>query len=687
MNLPTTRHRSLRSRLATRLGVGAGGLLAIVVLLAGLGVVAPFSASPPVGAAAPPPATLDLLQYNVQFLNPGLPDALFSGHWPNTTARAQEIGRRISCFDIVGLNETVNEDRRREILDAAEANSGACEKPALHPDGRHVAMVDGPDLAPGVIKLPTPDEITSVGSGNQTPIIDDEVTIMTRLPIIATHMQRYQNGSGIDAFAAKGIVHARLWYPGQRAKVAIDVFATHLDQDAGVHDSQVAQLGDFVRAHSAPDRPTIIMGDFNIKGDTTDDPANDTEYSRMMATLRQKVNPNLRDTGFGLGGTNEARDQRIDFVLSANTPMYGGEARVEDFPHPTAAAPHTTLSDHAGVSWSDASWTPADPGTVPGAGEARKVTAQVTRLQSLTNDSCNEFTDYFGRGSIMDGRTGDAKADFGLREGNDVGPDWTVTKDVAAGVGRVGVNLQVDDDDDAVCGGGDDEVDVNPDGKTRLDLTANFENGNVELVDSNGNGRAIGRIGEPIVLDGDKGDERARITFVVDAEPTGTAGPPPSIPIDTDRNVKVQVDRLRALSTDSCNERMDFFGHLELRGSIPTVGKDFGVREGNDINPGWSVEATVPAGVRTVDAVIQVKDDDDAVCGGGDDDVDTNPLNGPSNRAVHLRIDLALQTVILMDEGFRTPQQAVGVAGPLELQGTDGAETGIVDFTVAITPR
>src|SRR5262245_41931645 len=77
---------------------------------------------------------ISVLQYNVQFLTPwdhGMNIQLtpfhsievgreipFAGHWPNVPARAQEIGQAIACHDIVVLEETVNDKRRREILDA-----------------------------------------------------------------------------------------------------------------------------------------------------------------------------------------------------------------------------------------------------------------------------------------------------------------------------------------------------------------------------------------------------------------------------------------------------------------------------------------------------------------------------------------------------------------------------------------
>lgn len=86
--------------------------------------------------------------------------------------------------------------------------------------------------------------------------------------------------------------------------------------------------------------------------------------------------------------------------------------------------------------------------------------------------------------------------------------------------------------------------------------------------------------------------------------------------------VTIRIDRLRAISKDACNATMDFMGKIKLLGV--TV-KSFPVMEGNDISPGWEVTtASIPGGKPTP-IWIEIWDDDDAVCGGGDDAVIVNP--------------------------------------------------------------
>jgi hypothetical protein len=83
-------------------------------------------------------------------------------------------------------------------------------------------------------------------------------------------------------------------------------------------------------------------------------------------------------------------------------------------------------------------------------------------------------------------------------------------------------------------------------------------------------------------------------------------------------NVKVtiRIDRLRAISSDACNAKMDFMGKIRLHGGAI---KSFPVMEGNNISPGWEVTSPSLPGGKSIPIWIEIWDDDDAVCGGGDD--------------------------------------------------------------------
>lgn len=79
--------------------------------------------------------------------------------------------------------------------------------------------------------------------------------------------------------------------------------------------------------------------------------------------------------------------------------------------------------------------------------------------------------------------------------------------------------------------------------------------------------------------------------------------------------VTVRIDRLRAISHDACNGKMDFKGKI----TIYQAKKSFPVMEGNDIRPGW--EFTANSTQKGINIYIEIWDDDDAICGGGDDAV------------------------------------------------------------------
>jgi hypothetical protein len=87
--------------------------------------------------------------------------------------------------------------------------------------------------------------------------------------------------------------------------------------------------------------------------------------------------------------------------------------------------------------------------------------------------------------------------------------------------------------------------------------------------------------------------------------------------------VTVTITSLTAISTDACNEKMDFYAKINIGGKI----KSFPVMEGNNIRPNWQFVTTTDKEIIT--SMIEIWDDDDALCGGGDDAVS---IIGNSNR-------------------------------------------------------
>ncbi len=73
---------------------------------------------------------LAIASYNVQFVTPEVPLLgrllrEIPGHKPNVAARAEAIGRALACFDLIALQETVNDRRRGELFAALSAMARA----------------------------------------------------------------------------------------------------------------------------------------------------------------------------------------------------------------------------------------------------------------------------------------------------------------------------------------------------------------------------------------------------------------------------------------------------------------------------------------------------------------------------------------------------------------------------------
>ena len=297
-----------------------GGALSLAVL----------AATP--AAAREPGVRLEIASYNVQFVMPDLPllESLLRdlpGQKPNVELRARAIGAAFACFDVIALQETINDRRRAELLDQLEADASACGKPSRLPTGRMFETIAGPGI---------PD-----GSG-WLPLVDDELTLASRLPIVATGKRVFEAAAGTDALAAKGVLHARLAL-GSSPEDVLDVFTTHLQADAehvDVRRRQIAELADFVR-RQAGEGAVLVMGDLNLWGGGADRADPSSEYNFLLQALNAAAaprrfvdlwlatHPGDPETDSGTkprvleDGSIRPREKRIDFLLLAGA----GEAR------------------------------------------------------------------------------------------------------------------------------------------------------------------------------------------------------------------------------------------------------------------------------------------------------------------------------------------------------------------------
>jgi hypothetical protein len=159
------------------------GRFGFLILLAGViaaGLLLPREARLRAGTSADSD-TISITHYNVQFLLPSwLPDFVFEAvdppHLPNSSLRASLIGAELACQDIVSLNEVSNDDRRADILQSMEANAAACGEPALIDGGTRFW-----------------DFYAAPHTSQTDPIVDDEVAIASRFPIIQVHSIEYSS--------------------------------------------------------------------------------------------------------------------------------------------------------------------------------------------------------------------------------------------------------------------------------------------------------------------------------------------------------------------------------------------------------------------------------------------------------------------------------------------------------------
>lgn len=146
------------------------------------------------------------------------------------------------------------------------------------------------------------------------------------------------------------------------------------------------------------------------------------------------------------------------------------------------------------------------------------------------------------------------------------------------------------------------------------------------------------------------------------------------------RTATLRILRLRATSRDACNGRMDFFATVKVVGET-TVERRMPITEGNDIRPDFAVSAPLAPDATNVRVFITVKDEDDWLCGGGDDVVDVNP----STIVADFEFLADLATWIIWDE------HGSGWLGDIQslasLEGRNGRETGIIDFRLEISPQ
>lgn len=277
-----------------------------------------------------------VISYNVQFL-PGV--AAVANQRPNAPYRAAVLGDRLPAWDIVGLNEAFDDTARSQIL-----------------DGLRSAWKDRFTAVTG----PQP---TEPGRFNGGLVLATHLPVLEQHSIIYSRFSRPEDfGLRADGFASKGVLHARIQPAADRPVTEfMDVFVTHMEaRDDSLRPFQYQEMAEFISRHADAEHPTLIMGDFNTRGNPEYQADPESQYNLLMKTLADAL-PEKRLTdlwcelkGSAVGGTSEQESseigRRIDYVMLAVPNAQSDIVCPTDIRvNPFLDAKVTALSDHSAV--------------------------------------------------------------------------------------------------------------------------------------------------------------------------------------------------------------------------------------------------------------------------------------------------------------------------------------------------
>lgn len=275
--------------------------------------------------------SLRVITYNTQFL-PGVASHFNKRGHPSYRSKA--IGKAVTGFDIIGLNELFDTPRRRELLAEIQNAWG---------DNYHV--------------------VTAPDSQRSFLGIDSGLAIISRKRVVESHSIPFGNGSSVmqyglvaDGLASKGILHARI---AIRDSQLLDVVVTHLEaKDASIRERQYDLLSEAIRRYGDDRQPLLLLGDLNTSGGKAQRDSPTSPYSRLLKALNQArphapfvdLWPHLHAESGGTSNPGSADGgTRIDYIFLSQDPvkpvLAAVSVEVESFPDKRT----TTLSDHAAV--------------------------------------------------------------------------------------------------------------------------------------------------------------------------------------------------------------------------------------------------------------------------------------------------------------------------------------------------
>lgn len=184
--------------------------------------------------------TLKILDYNA-FWRPQL---LHMGREEYMRRRSQLLLEKIQDYDVVCLEEgfQFGSDIAKNFIEAAKSLGF-----------KYTLTAKNPPLL-------------------SRQVIDSGLMIISKFPILEADSIRYTAGCGVDSFAAKGSIYAKIQIDD---KHHVHLFSTHLQAsyqngkdptvvDVKVRQAQFDQLSAFMKTKATDHYPVVVVGDLNV---------------------------------------------------------------------------------------------------------------------------------------------------------------------------------------------------------------------------------------------------------------------------------------------------------------------------------------------------------------------------------------------------------------------------------------
>lgn len=208
---------------------------------------------------------------------------------------------------------------------------------------------------------------------------DGGLMLLSRFPITEKSSRIFRNAKGLDWFALKGILHARIFIP--ESSENFDLFVTHLqNDDEGGTDlrlqttlSQSGTVERFVKRNTGKKSIALIMGDFNL----------DAFIPSIVAARKQQMpeSIDLWESCFGYGpgitydelsdfksgkmvvpladrqlSTRSSKGQRLDYIFRWSSRAVAGICNIrrvtQQFASENTGGQFRDVSDHYGLHYS-----------------------------------------------------------------------------------------------------------------------------------------------------------------------------------------------------------------------------------------------------------------------------------------------------------------------------------------------